>query len=108
MPSGPMEPSDLLIQLAGGGVAGAFLTGAVKNRADVPREFRPLIALVAGGAGGVGLGFIGGIDITEIITGVIAGIIAVGGRSQVLALMKVIQIHGLIKGATKIKYLRSK
>ena len=102
-----MEPSDLLIQLAGGGVAGAFITGAVKNRADVPREFRPLIALVAGGATGVGLGFIGGIDITEIITGVIAGIIAVGGRSQILALMKVIQLHGLIQGVGRIRYVGS-
>ena len=103
-----MDLPTLLTQLGIGGAAGAFITGAVKNRADVPREFRPLIALVAGGATGVGLGFIGGIDITEIITGVIAGIIAVGGRSQVLALMKVIQIHGLIQGVTKIKYLRSK
>ena len=102
-----MEPSDLLIQLAGGGVAGAFITGAVKNRADVPREFRPLIALVAGGATGVGLGFIGGISITEVITGVIAGIIAVGGRSQILALMKVIQLHGLIQGVGRIRYVGS-
>lgn len=103
-----MDLPTLLTQLGIGGAAGCFVTGAVKNRADVPREFRPLIALVAGGATGVGLGFIGGIDITEIITGVIAGIIAVGGRSQVLALVRVIQIHGLIKGVTKIKYLRSK
>jgi predicted MFS family arabinose efflux permease len=92
-----MEIEQLLMTLGGGGVCGTILTGVIKNRVKVATEFRPLIALVTGSLAGLGISFFpdAGISLTEIVTAVVAGIVAVGGREQLKAVFNLLRQLGV-------------
>lgn len=82
-----MDLQTLLTSIGGGGSLAWFITGAIKNAFLLPSRVKPLLAITIGGAVGAAIAWAQGGADAEVVSGLLAGVIAVGAREGLKAIV---------------------
>ena len=77
----------LVTSIGGGGGAAWFITGAIKSAFLMPSRAKPLLAIAIGSIIGAAVAWTQGGTDADVLTGALAGIMAVGAREGIKAIV---------------------